>query len=93
MLFLCVYMQKRVLHIVSFDNPFPPVYGGIIEVFFKIKPLHDLGVCIHFHCFVDLIPQKNPELERITEKIYYYQNDKNPFNFFSLITIPQFFIL
>lgn len=76
-------MQQKALHIVSFDNPYPPVYGGAIEVFFKIKPLHDLGIHIHFHCFVDLIPEKNPELERITEKIYYYENDKNPFNFFS----------
>jgi len=83
MLFLSDSMQQKALHIVSFDNPYPPVYGGAIEVFFKIKPLHDLGIHIHFHCFVDLIPEKNPELERITEKIYYYENDKNPFNFFS----------
>lgn len=76
-------MQQKALHIVSFDNPFPPVYGGVIEVFFKIKPLFDLGIRIHFHCFVDVIPDENPALESITEKVYYYQNNKNPFYFFS----------
>jgi len=72
-------MQKKALHIVSFDNPFPPVYGGVIEVFFKLKPLHDLGIDIHFHCFVDVIPENNPELEKITTTVHYYKNDKNPF--------------
>lgn len=76
-------MLQKVLHIVSFDNPFPPVYGGVIEVFFKIKPLYDLGFHIHFHSFVDVIPDQNPTLESITEKVYYYKNDKNPFYFFS----------
>ncbi|GEP52313.1 hypothetical protein FNO01nite_29850 [Flavobacterium noncentrifugens] len=76
-------MQKKALHIVSFDNPFPPVYGGIIEVFFKLKPLHELGIDIHFHCFVDVIPKNNPELVKITTTIHYYKNDKNPFYLFS----------
>lgn len=76
-------MQQKALHIVSFDNPFPPVYGGIIEVFFKLKPFYDLGIHIHFHCFVDVVPDENPILESITEKVYYYKNDKNPFYFFS----------
>lgn len=79
MLFLRTYMQKKALHIVSFDNPFPPVYGGVIEVFFKLKPLHDLGIDIHFHCFVDHIPGSNFELEKVTASVHYYKNDKNPF--------------
>jgi len=76
-------MHKKALHIVSFDNPFPPIYGGVIEVFFKLKPLHDLGIDIHFHCFVDVIPESNPELEKITTTVHYYKNDKNPFYLFS----------
>lgn len=76
-------MHNKALHIVSFDNPFPPVYGGRIEVFFKLKPLHELGIKIYFHCFVDEIPAKNPKLETITQQVFYYKNNKNPLFFFS----------
>lgn len=39
------------LHIVSFDIPYPPSYGGVIDVYFKIKELHKQGVKVHLHCF------------------------------------------
>jgi hypothetical protein len=42
--------QKK-LHIVSFDVPFPANYGGVIDVFYKIKYLHEQGVEIYLHCF------------------------------------------
>lgn len=41
----------RSLHIISFDVPFPPDYGGVIDVFYKIKALHQLGIAVHLHCF------------------------------------------
>jgi len=31
------------LHIISFNIPYPPDYGGVMDVFYKIKALHDLG--------------------------------------------------
>ena len=36
------------LHIVSFDVPFPPNYGGVIDVFYKLIELKKLGVEIHY---------------------------------------------
>ena len=44
-------MTDRHLHIVSFDIPSPPNYGGVIDVYYKIKALHELGVKVHLHCF------------------------------------------
>ena len=44
-------MTERHLHIVSFDIPSPPNYGGVIDVYYKIKALHELGVKVHLHCF------------------------------------------
>lgn len=44
------YFNKH-LHIVSFDVPAPPDYGGVIDVFYKIKALHHIGIKIHLHCF------------------------------------------
>lgn len=39
------------LHIVAFDVPYPPDYGGVIDIFYKLKSLNDAGCKIYFHCF------------------------------------------
>lgn len=39
------------LHLISFDIPYPPNYGGVVDVYFKIVELHKLGVKIVLHCF------------------------------------------
>jgi hypothetical protein len=39
------------LHIVSFDLPFPPDYGGVIDVYYKIRFLSEAGVKVHLHYF------------------------------------------
>lgn len=41
------------LHIVSFNNPYPANYGGVIDVFYKIKYLHNLGIELYLHVFFD----------------------------------------
>lgn len=76
-------MQNKTLHIISFDNPFPPNYGGVIEVFYKIKALHEFGYNIHLHCFVDNIPEENSILNQYVAKVYYYKNKKSLRRFFS----------
>lgn len=43
-------MDKH-LHIVCFDVPYPVDYGGVFDLFYKIKILHELGIKIHLHCF------------------------------------------
>ena len=44
-------MPDKHLHIVSFDIPYPPNYGGVIDVYYKLKALHRKGVKIILHCF------------------------------------------
>ena len=44
-------MPDKHLHIISFDIPYPPNYGGVIDVYYKIRTLHKLGIKIHLHCF------------------------------------------
>ena len=39
-------MEKH-LHIISFDVPYPANYGGVIDVFYKLKALHAEGIKIH----------------------------------------------
>lgn len=43
-------MEKN-LHIVCLDIPYPVDYGGVFDLFHKIKTLHELGIKIHLHCF------------------------------------------
>lgn len=82
---MTVKMHKKPLHIISFDNPFPPVYGGTVEVFHKLKPLAELGYEIILHCFVDRVPADATELQKICGKVFFYRNRKNPFFIFSKI--------
>ena len=76
-------MPNNEIHIVCFDNPYPAVYGGVIDVFYKIKALHKLGVKIRLHCFVDVFPTETSMLESLTESCYFYKRNKSIFNFLS----------
>jgi len=70
------------LHIVSFTIPHPANYGGVIDVFYKIKALSELGVKITLHCFqYDRKPAR--ELENYCESVYYYARPKKLKYFFS----------
>jgi len=64
-------MLENHLHIISFNIPYPPNYGGVIDVFYKIKALHSAGIKIHLHCFEygREIPE---ELEKLCCEIFYY---------------------
>ena len=65
-------MSEKHLNIVSFDVPLPANYGGVIDVFYKIKALHKNGVKIHLHCF-DYGRGSNKELENYCESVKYYK--------------------
>jgi len=63
--------KKNHLHVVSFNIPFPANYGGVIDVYYKIKALHDAGIKVHLHAFHygRDIPK---ELEDICHIVHYY---------------------
>lgn len=44
-------MHNKQLQIVTFNNPYPPNFGGAIDMFYKIKALHNLGVKIYLHVY------------------------------------------
>ncbi len=78
-------MQNKPLHIISFDNPFPPDYGGVIDVFYKLQRLHALGFDIYLHCFYDERNIVSDALKAITKAVYLYKKNRNPWFFFSSI--------
>ena len=65
-------MSDKYLHIISFDIPYPPNYGGVIDVFYKIKELHKKGIGIILHCYEYAGRDRNEKLEEYCEKVYYY---------------------
>jgi len=75
-------MPKNNLHlnIVSFDIPYPPSYGGVIDVFYKILALSNQGVKIHLHAF-HYGRKHATELEKICSEVCYYPRKAflNPF--------------
>ena len=65
------------LHLVSFDVPYPPNYGGIVVVFYHLKALKELGVSITLHCFKY---DNNPESKTLLnycDEIFYYERKKS----------------
>ena len=60
------------IHIVSFDIPCPVNYGGVIDVFFKLKALVERGFKVHFHCF-EYGREHSERLEALCVETHYYK--------------------
>ncbi|MDO9185758.1 MAG: glycosyltransferase [Bacteroidia bacterium] len=75
-------MNSKHLHIISFDIPYPADYGGVIDVFYKIKALHQEGIKVHLHCF-EYGRAEALILENICEKVVYYKRKMNKTNLFN----------
>ncbi len=59
------------IHIVAFDVPFPPDYGGAIDVFFRLKSLYEQGAKIILHCF-DYGRGSQDILNKYCQEVHYY---------------------
>jgi len=64
-------MSAKYLHIISFNIPYPADYGGIIDIFYKLKALKQVGVQIILHCF-EYGRQHSKELEDLCLRVHYY---------------------
>ncbi len=62
----------KTINIISFDVPFPANYGGVIDVFYKLKYFHSKGIKIHLHCFEYGRGEQN-ELNKYCESVNYYK--------------------
>jgi len=73
---------SKILNIISFDVPYPPNYGGAIDVFYKLKALHLLGIKIILHSY-EYGRGEQKILEKYCESIFYYHRDTKLKNVFS----------
>lgn len=76
--------MTNTLHIVSFSVPWPPDYGGAMDIFYKIKALHRLGVKIILHCFL-YNRTESKELLKYCAKVHYYPRNPAFINQLSLV--------
>jgi len=77
-----VTSSEKNIHVISFDVPYPPDYGGVIDVYYKIKSLHTLGVKVHLHCF-EYGRKEADELMRICSSVNYYTRKTSRSNLFN----------
>ena len=68
-------MAEKRLHIISFDVPLPADYGGAIDVFYRLKALHALGIKITLHCY-EYGRGENKDLEKYADLVIYYPRRK-----------------
>ncbi len=43
--------MKKKIHVISFQNPYPPNYGGVIDVYYKLKALKESDFHITLHTY------------------------------------------
>lgn len=63
--------MENAIQIVAFNIPYPPDYGGVIDIFYKMKALSECGVKIYLHSFEYNRPRQK-ELEKYCAKVFYY---------------------
>ena len=68
-------MSSPFLHMVSFNIPFPADYGGVIDIYYKLKALSQAGVRVILHCF-EYGRSHSKELEDLCFKVHYYPRKK-----------------
>ncbi len=81
-------MLDKHLHIISFNVPYPANYGGVIDVYYKIKALYNAGIKVHLHCF-EYGRDFPVELKKICFEIKYY---KRKTSFISSISITPYIV-
>lgn len=60
------------INIIAFNVPYPANYGGVIDVFYKLKYFHQKGIKIHLHCF-DYGRGEQHELNKYCKSVHYYK--------------------
>ena len=75
-------MSEKHLHIITFDVPYPANYGGVIDVFYRVKALTEAGVKVHLHCFE--YGRGEQEVLKRCHEVKYYKRDTSFVNQLSL---------
>lgn len=64
--------DNKILHVVAFNIPYPPDYGGVIDIYYKIKAFNKVGIKVILHNFL-YNRKESSALENICHKVFYYK--------------------
>lgn len=68
------------IHVIAFDLPWPPNYGGSTDMYFKLDSLYKLGIRITLHVFLYDGKCESEDLKSTVDELYYYPRKRlNPF--------------
>ncbi|MCD8266796.1 MAG: glycosyltransferase [Prevotellaceae bacterium] len=60
------------MHVVSFQVPYPPNYGGAIDVYYKLRWLREQGHDILLHTYIYGTAERQPALGELCREVHYY---------------------
>ena len=60
------------IHVVSFQVPYPANYGGVIDVYYKLKAMKEAGFEITLHTFTYDGRGRETNLETLCNRVFYY---------------------
>jgi len=67
-------MPEKHLHVIAFNVPYPADYGGVIDIFYKLRSLKQVGIKTILHCYT-YGRQSSKELEDLCAEVHYYERD------------------
>ena len=76
--------MEKFINVISFDVPYPANYGGIIDVFYKLKALKQAKINVILHCF-EYGRAEQKELEKYAAEVCYYKRSTSATHLFSRI--------
>lgn len=66
---------ERTIHVVAFDVPFPPDYGGVIDMYYRCRLLKEAGYRVILHCF-EYGRGRAHDHSSIVDEVHYYSRPK-----------------
>lgn len=63
------------LHVVSFQMPYPPDYGGVVDVYYKLKALKEAGCSVTLHTFC-YGRDRDDRIGDVVDEVFYYRRSR-----------------
>lgn len=63
------------IHVISFQVPYPADYGGVIDVYYKVKALKEAGYKVALHCFAYKGRKDSRNLHDVADEVYIYKRN------------------
>ncbi|MCQ2236991.1 MAG: glycosyltransferase family 1 protein [Bacteroidales bacterium] len=64
-------MSQHYVHVITLNIPYPANYGGVIDMYHRLRALKNIGINVILHSFEYNRPQTD-ELLKVCSKVYYY---------------------